>query len=95
MLMVESEAELNQNLLRWKNRMQAKSLEVNVGKTDVTGSHLSLIPGPGVCGTGVGDNSIKLRMGIEAIDSILKRNRLRWLEYTEREVKEDWVRKCK
>ena len=33
-------------------------------------------------------------MGIEAIGSVLKRNRLRWFGHVERKDKEDWVRRC-
>ena len=41
-------------------------------------------------------NSAKLRdrMGIEAVCSALKRNKLRWFDHVERKEKEDWVRKC-
>ena len=38
-LMAKSEAGLKQKLLKWKSRMEAKGLKVNVGKTKVmTGS---------------------------------------------------------
>ena len=33
------------------------------------------------------------RMDIEAIDSVLKRNRLRWFGHGARKDKKDWVRK--
>ena len=34
-------------------------------------------------------------MGLEAVGSVLKRNRLRWFGHVERKEIEDWVRKWK
>ena len=36
---------------------------------------------------------LKDRIGIEAIDSVLKINRMRWFGHVERK-EEDWLRKC-
>ena len=38
--------------------------------------------------------ALRLRMGIEAIDSVVRRGRLRWFGHVERKDDSDWVRKC-
>ena len=63
--MTESEAELKRKLLRWKNRIKAKCLKLNFGKTKVMTEGKSLDTFEefdshsfGVCGKGLGDNPI-------------------------------------
>ena len=50
-----------------------------------------------MCGTSLREKKssaeLKDRMGIEALGSVLKRNRLSWFGHVERKDKEDWVRK--
>ena len=64
-LMAESEAELKQKLLTWKSALEAKGLKVNVNKTKVMfgGKWRKDAAGHvkhpcGVCGKGVGSNSV-------------------------------------
>ena len=65
-LMAESIENLRENVLRWKECMEAKGLKVNIGKTKVmvSGKNCGDIERTGkwpcaVCGKGVGSNSIQ------------------------------------
>ena len=64
-IMAESEEELKEKLVAWKGAMEKKGLKVNIGKTKVMCSELgkgrvnkSANDPCGVCGNGVGINSI-------------------------------------
>src|SRR5260221_13344322 len=64
--MAESEEELRENLVKWKVGMEAKGLKVNVGKTKIMvgGSGMGDVEESGkwhcgVCGKGVGSNSLQ------------------------------------
>ena len=64
--MAKSQEELKEKIRKWKASLEAKGLKVNVGKTKVmvggegAGDVEEVGPWPcGVCGKGVGRNSIK------------------------------------
>ena len=51
-----------------------------------------------MCGTSLREKKSSAepreRIGMEAIGSVLKRNRLKWFGHVERKDKKDWARKC-
>src|SRR5260221_7245479 len=66
MMMSESEEDLREKLLKWKVGMEAKGLMVNVGKTKIMvgGCGMGDVEESGkwhcgVCGKGVGSNSLR------------------------------------